>query len=620
MNPRPPEIPPHKLISTLRGFKLLPAIIFVPTRRKCDESALETANDRSQRTDPERQEMRRELFEEFARENPEIRQHKHAKILLNAGVASHHAGHIPIWKLVIEKMMSRGLLNAIFATSTVAAGVDFPARTVVISNADTRGNDGWRPLHASELQQMTGRAGRRGKDNVGFAVLVPGQFQNPKKIAELLKAPPDPLESRFRATYTTLLNLLDAFKSFDQVREIAQRSFAYQRTARQIEQLKQENSNRRIRLEETISSSGLPLTLDDIRGFERLASARRRLHEAIPVTRTELRLGWLRENVMPGRVISQGRGAKRIYFVISVHGEKIAAMRDDGHGTAVAFDRVNRVYKNLYPIKEESIQQAFLDTFGRTNPPLEEPKPTSQKGGSEAAEVYLAAAMDRIIGIGPAGETDERQAFLWSVSNEPAAIEKAERDIENLYRRIWGPFEQMAKVLDHFGYIDFRAQTATETGKWLADVRVDRTLLLGEALRRGIMNDLPPGNMAGLMASLTADSDRNYGEIYLSDGLIGVLEAFEEIIFEVSDVEWKFGIEPAEELNFSAAAAAEQWASGVTWSDLVKRTQAEEGDLFRLLSRTGEALMQIAQLKGSNPKAADIARSTAENILRDPIR
>lgn len=590
----------------------------MPTRRKCDESALETANDRSQRTDPERQEMRHELFEEFARENPEIRQHKHAKILLNAGVASHHAGHIPIWKLVIEKMMSRGLLNAIFATSTVAAGVDFPARTVVISNADTRGNDGWRPLHASELQQMTGRAGRRGKDNVGFAVLVPGQFQNPKKIAELLKAPPDPLESQFRATYTTLLNLLDAFKSFDQVREIAQRSFAYQRTARQIEQLKQENSNRRIRLEETISSSGQPLTLDDIRGFERLASARRRLHESIPVTRTELRLAWLRENVMPGRVISQGRGAKRIYFVISVHGEKIAAMRDDGHGTSVAFDRINRVYKNLYPIKEESIQQAFLDTFGRTNPPLEEPKPTSQKGGSEAAEVYLAAAMDSI--IGSTDKKDEIQAFLWTASNEAAGIEKAERDIENLYRRIWGPFEQMAKVLDHFGYIDFRAQTATEAGKWLADVRVDRTLLLGEALRRGIMGDLSPGTMAGLMASLTADSDRNYGEIYLSDGLIGVLEAFEEIIFEVSNVEWKFGIEPAEELNFSAAAAAEQWAGGISWRDLVKRTQAEEGDLFRLLSRTGEALMQVAQLKASNPQAAAIARATAENLLRDPIR
>src|SRR5207247_9497081 len=151
---------------------------------------------------------------------------------VHTGVASHHAGHIPAWKLLIEKMMSGGLLNAIFATSTVAAGVDFPARTVVITNADIRGNEGWRPLTASELQQMTGRAGRRGRDNVGFAVLVPGQYQNLKKIAELLKAPADPLESRFRATYISLLNLLDAFGSFDLVREIAERSFAFAQSGR----------------------------------------------------------------------------------------------------------------------------------------------------------------------------------------------------------------------------------------------------------------------------------------------------------------------------------------------------------------------------------------------------
>ena len=193
MNQKTSEIPPPKLITALRNYNLLPAIVFLPTRRKCDESATEVALDKSQRTDAEKQVLREQIFEEYAAENPEIKRHKHRKILLRGGIASHHAGHIPAWKLLIEKMMSRGLLNAIFATSTVAAGVDFPARTVVITNADTRGNDGWRSLQASELQQMTGRAGRRGKDQVGFVILAPGQFQNPKKIAELLKSPPDDL-------------------------------------------------------------------------------------------------------------------------------------------------------------------------------------------------------------------------------------------------------------------------------------------------------------------------------------------------------------------------------------------------------------------------------------------
>lgn len=620
MNPRPPEIPPHKLISTLRGYNLLPAIIFMPTRRKCDESALEVANDKSQKTDPERQQKRYEIFDKFAVENPEIKRHKHAAILLNAGVASHHAGHIPAWKLVIEKMMSGGLLNAIFATSTVAAGVDFPARTVVVSNADTRGNDGWRPLFASELQQMTGRAGRRGKDNVGFVVLAPGQFQNPKKIAELLKAPPDPLQSQFRSTYTSLLNLLDAFKNFEQVRDIAQRSFAYQKTARQIEQLKAEDRGRLGKLELLIGSNGLGITTGELRGFERLTSARQRLHDTLPVTRAEMRAEWLRENVIPGRIISQGRGGKRIYFVISVHGEKISAMRDDGNGATVAFDRVTRVFNNIYPIKEDTIEKAFLDTFGQLNIPLEEPKASHVSAGTGEAEQILNSAIDALAAGDGKHSKDERLAVLWSTASESAAIERAEQDIEYYFSQIWMPFERRAKVLDHFGYIDFRDEVVTESGKWLADVRVDRTLLVGEALRRGILNDLAPQTMAGLMAALAADSDRNYGELYLSNELLDVVNSFEDIIYDVSKVEWKFGIEPSEEINLSAAAAAEQWSSGIAWNDLVKRTQAEEGDLFRLLSRTGEALMQIAHLKDSNPQAASVARATAETLLRDPIR
>lgn len=621
MNPRPPEIPPHKLISTLRGYNLLPAIIFMPTRRKCDESALEVANDKSQKTDPEKRKKRQETFDEYAAENPEVRTHKHAGILVNAGVASHHAGHVPAWKLLIERMMSGGLLNAIFATSTVAAGVDFPARTVVISNADTRGNDGWRPLYANELQQMTGRAGRRGKDNVGFVVLAPGQFQNPKRVAELLKAPPDPLESQFRSTYTSLLNLLDAFKSFEQVREIAQRSFAYQKTARKIEQLKGENRNLIGKLERATKESGLGFTLDEIRGFERLSSARRRLHESVPVTRAALRSEWLRESVVPGRVISQGRGGKKKYFVISVHGEKVAAMRDDGHGTAVSFDRVNRVFRNIYPIKEASIEQAFLDTLGGKNPSLDEPERSKDAEGANAADELLEKAMnDLAVGAGPLETRDERLALLWSVSGEAAMIERTERGIEHYYGEIWLPFERRARVLDHFGYIDFRNETVTETGKWLADVRVDRTLLVGEALRRGMFDEQSPKTMAGLMAALAADSDRNYGELYLSNDLLDVVTAFEDIIYDVSAIEWKFGIEPSEEINLSAAAAAERWAGGMAWADLVRRTRAEEGDLFRLLSRTGEALMQIAHLKESNAKASEIARATAESILRDPIR
>lgn len=621
MNQNSSDISPPKLITALRNYNLLPAIIFLPTRRRCDESASEVAADRSQRADIVKQEKRQEIFEQFAAQFPEIKAHKHRKLLVRGGVASHHAGHIPAWKLLIEKMMSGGLLNAIFATSTVAAGVDFPARTVVITNADTRGNDGWRPLRASELQQMTGRAGRRGKDNVGFAILAPGQFQNPKKIAELLKAPPDALQSKFRSTYTSLLNLLDAFGSFALVREIAEKSFAFRETAVQIDRLQNLREKTLKRLREQIEKSGFDFSVEDIRAFERLTSVRQRLQEKFPATRGENRQKWLEENVEAGRIVTKSRNSKRLFLVLSVFGEKVVAMRDDGQGATLSLTHVGRVYAKKYPVKEQSIDLAFDDIDAGVNPPLDEPKPADKNAESDDAIALINEAVEKLLPENTSEDAKKRAyQVLWEMWNDAEYLEKSERDVEYLRNDIWLPFENRAQVLNHFGYIDFAAQKVTTRGKWLADVRVDRPLLVGEALRHNVFDDLEPKYVAGLMASLAADSDRNYGEIHLSYELSDVLSEFEQLIFAVSGVEWKFGVQPTEEINFSAAATAEAWASGASWEDLVFDTKAEEGDLVRLLSRTGEALLQVANLRESNPKAAAIARETAQIILREPIR
>src|SRR5712664_4457905 len=281
MKLRMPEMPPATLLAALGKYNLLPAIVFLPTRRRCDEAASEAALSRRAEAD-ERRDERRAIIQDFAVEHPEIRGHRHWDTIIRGGVAAHHAGHVPAWKLVIEKMMSAGLLDAIFATATVAAGVDFPARTVVMTVADKRTGNGWRSLTASELQQMTGRAGRRGKDHVGFIVAAPGVHQDPQRIAELLSAPPDPLESQFRATYTTLLNLLDAFGNFGQVREIAERSFAHREAVQRISELQRARDQSEQRIRARLESSGCDLPLSAVRGLERLASARARLGEALP--------------------------------------------------------------------------------------------------------------------------------------------------------------------------------------------------------------------------------------------------------------------------------------------------------------------------------------------------
>ena len=573
------------------------------------------AADRSQRAQPQRVSERERIFEEFVAISPEIALHKHRKMIVNAGVASHHAGHIPAWKLLIEKMMSGGLLNAIFATSTVAAGVDFPARTVVISNADVRGNEGWRPLKASELQQMTGRAGRRGKDNVGFVVLVPGQFQNPKKISELLKAPPDALESQFRATYTSLLNLLDAFGAFAPVREIAEKSYAFRLTRSQIDRMEQKRQSVVNAVRERAEQLGSSVTIDDFRGYERLSSVMQRLQTLTPASRTEHRYAWLRQNVLPGRVVSQGRSAKRLFIVINVSGEKVTAMRDDGQGASFELGRVNRVYEQVYKLRDETIESAFFDVYEGRNKQIDEPK-LAYKSSTDGAFEILNSAMQRLTG----GLPDEAVALLAESIRSIEKIEQTERDIEFLKEEIWLPFESRAKVLDHLGYLDFASETITESGKWLADVRVDKPLLVGEALRRGLFEKLQYSTAAGFMAAVAADADRSYGEMRCSNKMLDIIEEFDQVLYDVGSAEVRYGIPPVEDVNLSAAAVTEAWATGWEWDRLVERTNAEEGDLVRLLSRTGEALLQVGKLRDANRPASEVANTAAEAILRDPVR
>jgi superfamily II RNA helicase len=573
-------------------------------------------------TSDQRREARRDFMRVCVEQHPEIRGHRHWDTIIRGGVASHHAGHIPAWKMVIEKLMSAGLLDAIFATATVAAGVDFPARTVVLTVADARTGSGWRPLSASELQQMTGRAGRRGRDNVGFVIAAPGLHQDPKRIAELLRAQPDPLVSQFRATYTTLLNLLDAFGNFAQVREIAERSFAHREAALQIAQLDKARTESTRRIELKLKDAGCDLPVATVMGFERLVSARARLHESKPQTRAEALHRWLDEVVKPGRVVGIGRSGRRLVLITEKRDGNVRGVREDGRTASFAFDRIGRVYAPIYRQRDEFIDEAFADVRER-GAELVIPEPRlrdAQQEDNEAVGVFD----DQIEGVLPATFDAEEKLrctqALWSTLADAEELERATGRIAALREEVWEPFHRRARVLAAFGYLDFEAEKITDRGRWLADLHVDRPLLVGEALENGLFNSLEFQRMAGVVAALTADEDRNYGQLELEDGLVNALAQFEEVGFKVSSEEWKLGIEPAPELNFSAAAAAVRWATGTEWSLVVRETGAEEGDLFRMLSRTGEALLQIAGLRKTHVNAARTAAVAADAILREPVR
>jgi superfamily II RNA helicase len=614
-------MPPATLLSALEGYNLLPAIVFMPTRRRCDKAASEAALARPTGND-RRREARREFMRSFVEQHPEVRGHRHWDTIIRGGVASHHAGHIPAWKLVIERLMSAGLLDAIFATATVAAGVDFPARSVVLTGADARTASGWRPLSASELQQMTGRAGRRGRDNVGFVVAAPGLHQDPLRIAQLLRAAPDPLVSNFRATYTTLLNLLDAFGTFAQVREIAERSFAHRDAVRNLVQLEKTRDASANKIDVALKEAGCELPVSTVLGLERLIGARARLQEAKPQTRAEVFSRWLNDVVKPGRVVGIGRSGRRLVMVTEYRDGNVRGVREDGSTASFPQERIGRVYSPIYRLREHDIESAFEEIHERSRDlVLHEPRLRDVYEEETDALQILDDSIENLLPAHITGPDRLRcTQVLWELHETAEDYERATRQINALREEVWLPFEQRAKVLSVFGYLDFEAEKVTERGRWLADLHIDRPLLVGEALESGLFNSLDLKQLAGIMAALTADEERDYGDLELDDEIVTSLSRFEDIGFKVSAEEWKYGVEPAPELNFSAAGAAVLWAGGVEWSEVVRQTRAEEGDLFRMFSRTGEALLQIAGLRRTHSQAAQMAAAAAEVVLREPIR
>jgi superfamily II RNA helicase len=216
--------PIGEIMKVLDSFDLLPAIFFLKSRADCDR-AVELCTAEILAKDPERRDKLTKRVIELVEKSPHMSKHKQLWILENLAVGSHHSGQLPIWKIIIETLMSEGLLSAIFATSTVAAGVNFPARTVVIFNSDRFNGIEFAPLDASQIRQMTGRAGRRGMDNVGFAINIPGKFMDLKSVAKLINAPSSNVDSQININFSMVLNLLLSHDP-KQIKKLLENSFA----------------------------------------------------------------------------------------------------------------------------------------------------------------------------------------------------------------------------------------------------------------------------------------------------------------------------------------------------------------------------------------------------------
>jgi ATP-dependent RNA helicase HelY len=220
----PPSIHPVDLITALRHKQLTPAIVFLTSRRACDE-AIQAFQRHQAVLPPARQQAIAAALDHVMAQYPSIAEHPLLPTVTQVGVAAHHAGHLPSWKIAVEELMRRGCLDAVFATTTLAAGVDFPARTVVITQSSVRKSRDITELTVGEIQQLAGRAGRRGKDLVGFAIITPSPYIDLTVLTKGLTGKPEAIDSQFVISYPMVLNLLKAHP-LDHIQSILAKSFA----------------------------------------------------------------------------------------------------------------------------------------------------------------------------------------------------------------------------------------------------------------------------------------------------------------------------------------------------------------------------------------------------------
>jgi superfamily II RNA helicase len=212
---------PGDVLGNLSARNMLPAIYFLFSRRGCEE-AMKMARGIPLLHADEQKELKRQV-NEFTKDHPNLANHPHIPYLME-GMSVHHAGMLPSWKGMIEKLFQKGLLKVVFATETLAAGINMPARSTVIASIHKRSDEGHRQLTASEFLQMSGRAGRRGMDEVGHVVVLHNPFESVDEAAKLATSGADPLSSRFTPSYGMVLNLLERH-AIDDARDLIERSF-----------------------------------------------------------------------------------------------------------------------------------------------------------------------------------------------------------------------------------------------------------------------------------------------------------------------------------------------------------------------------------------------------------
>lgn len=628
------QAPFNRILRVLGETDLLPAIFFLKSRSDCD-LALSRCYSAIEFSSSELIARREERISELLDQYPFLKTHSQLKYLRGPGVASHHAGQMPHWKLLVEQLMQDGLLTAIFSTSTVAAGVNFPARTVVIMQSDRFNGREFIDLRATELLQMTGRAGRRGMDKIGFAAVVPGPFQDPILVHSLFGAPPDPVISQIHINFSMVLNLLLSHEP-DQIKNLLEASLAaFQqgrtRKARKLEELKQDLAG--------ILAADCPSPEEAFDYFQRYKSLK---NERGKLNAQRPRIVWeaaIQIGLTPGRLFEVINGQAYCAFEFwerrGKPGVMAAKVRDDiGMRKGQVRQKwlpLNQIYglleTDLEFGPEHSPYEAMylIRAAARLHHTLADPEKII--GGRKTRKLEIIddrlRAIEMELSAIPCRECRNLSDCHGSNQSETAylfnRIKKMESNDDMSGRYLWSSFTRHFEFLKEEGFVNEKDEL-TPDGLWASQLRLDHPLVIAAGVRAKAWPDDDPILLASLVAPFVIDREMDPDEkgIVIPPELAKAWLKLETAVSPMMNSLSSAGF-TIPELRIRPALAIYSWAKFNQWEDAVRIYGKDPGDMAMLVFRTADNLRQLMNLADTHGHLAPAAREASALIMKEPV-
>ncbi|MDQ4102491.1 MAG: DEAD/DEAH box helicase [Actinomycetota bacterium] len=624
------------VVTRLDRDALLPAITFIFSRAGCEAAVSQCVRTGLRLTTPEESERIRRLVDTRTADVPEsdlgVLGFWEWREALERGIAAHHAGMLPAFKETVEELFVRGLVKAVFATETLALGINMPARTVVLERLVKFNGEAHLDLTPGEYTQLTGRAGRRGIDIEGHAVVLWQPGVDPAQVAGLASTRTYPLRSSFRPGYNMAVNLVDRV-GVAAGRALLERSFAQFQADRSVVGLA-----RRI----DRNADGLVGYADamtcHLGDFAEYARLRRQISE--------------RE-----RALARQSGAARRAEVAAslsrlVRGDVVAVPGGRRSGLAVVLDLADGPSEDPRPLVLTEDRWAGrlsitdfptpVQVLGRMRLPkrvehrvprvrrdlasaLRETGiavPPRVRRRSEAADDAELGALRRALRAHPCHGCDDREAHVrWAQRRD-----QLERETDTLRQQVAATthslvrtFDRIRDLLTERGYLE--SEQLTEHGQVLARLWSETDLLTAECLRHGIWNDLDPAELAAVISALVYEARGDAAAPRVPAGPVSdALASTVRLWAELEADERRHRLERTREPDLGFTWPVYRWARGESLSAVLAAAEnngadLSAGDFVRWCRQVVDVLDQIRGVAGEHSPVGTAA-ATAVRALR----